>query len=149
MLTFWIFTELSIWDKFLSYLKNRVVGGNYNWNYRLSKLLLHFIEYLIDQRNSKHTKTAVSLISKSIQFFESPGKSLKFFGPTTTKWWSCKIFVKWNKNHLLMANIFKLHKYQTFGLLKMHNSKIWFANSKFSLWESLVYDKRSVKNAVF
>ena len=30
-----------------------------------------------------------------------------------------------------MANVFKLHKYQTFGLLKMHNmSKIWFANNK-------------------
>ena len=33
-----------------------------------------------------------------------------------------------------MANIFKPHEYQTFGLIKMHNmSKIWFANSKFSL----------------
>ena len=28
-------------------------------------------------------------------------------------------------NHILMANIFEFHKYQTFGLLKMHNiSKI-------------------------
>ena len=34
-----------------------------------------------------------------------------------------------------MPNIFKLHKYQTFGLLKMRNmSKIWFANNKISLW---------------
>ena len=36
-----------------------------------------------------------------------------------------KICVKLNGNHLLMANIFKLHEYQTFGLIKIHNmSKI-------------------------
>ena len=51
--------------------------------------------------------------------------SLKFFGPSTTKWRSYKIFAKLNGNHLLMTNIFKLHKCQTFGLLKMLNmSKI-------------------------
>ena len=64
-------------------------------------------------------------------------KSLKFFGPPTTKWRPCEFFVKLNGNHLLMANIFKLHKYQTFGLLELHNmSKIWFANIKFSLWKT-------------
>ena len=56
------------------------------------------------------------LLSKKIS-----GESLKFFGLPTTKWRPCKLFVKLNENHLLMANIFKLHKYQTFGLLKMHN----------------------------
>ena len=61
-------------------------------------------------------------------------KSLKSFGPPTTKWWPCNIFAKLNENHLLMANIFKLHEYQTFGLMKMHNMcKIWFANKIFSL----------------
>ena len=45
-----------------------------------------------------------------------------------------------NGNHHLKASIFKLHKYQTFGLLKMHNSKTWFANNKFSLWNSSVDD---------
>ena len=51
--------------------------------------------------------------------------SLKFFGPSTTKWRSYKVFAKLNGNHLLMTNIFKLHKCQTFGLLKMLNmSKI-------------------------
>ena len=45
-----------------------------------------------------------------------------------------KFFAKLRGSHLLMANIFKLHKYQTFGLMKIYNmSKIWFANSKFSL----------------
>ena len=52
---------------------------------------------------------------------EMSAKSLKFFGPPTTKWRPCKIFGKLNGNHLLMANIFKLHEYQTFGLMKMHN----------------------------
>ena len=40
---------------------------------------------------------------------------------------------------VLMANIFKFDKYQTFGLMKMHNmSKIWFASNKFSLWYSSI-----------
>ena len=75
---------------------------------------------------------------------------MKFFGPPTTKWRPCKIFAKLNGNHLLMANIFKLHEYQTFGLMKMHNMcKIWFANNIFSLWKRLVYDWRTVENAIF
>ena len=61
-------------------------------------------------------------------------KSLKLFSPLTTKGRCCKIFAKLNGNHLLMANIFKLHKYQTFGLMKTRNMcKIWFANKIFSL----------------
>ena len=61
-------------------------------------------------------------------------KSLKLFGPPTTKWRPCKIFAKLNRNHLLIANIFKLHEYQTFGSMKIHNIyKIWFANKIFSL----------------
>ena len=44
-----------------------------------------------------------------------------------------KVFAKLNENHLLMANIFKLHQYQTFGLMKIHNMcKIRFANNIFS-----------------
>ena len=42
-----------------------------------------------------------------------------------------KIFAKMNGNHFLITNIFKLHKNQTFGLLKIHNlSKVWHAPSK-------------------
>ena len=81
-----------------------------------------------------------------MQFFESRyqkkhlGKSLNFFALPTTKWLSCKIFERLNGNHLLTANIIKLHKYQTFGLLKMHNmSKIWFTNNKFSLCKDIKY----------
>ena len=59
---------------------------------------------------------------------------MKFFGPPTTKWWPCKIFAKLNGNYLLMANIFKLHKYKIFGLMKMHNiCKIWFAKVWFTI----------------
>ena len=31
------------------------------------------------------------------------------------------MFAKFNGNHLLMANIFKLYEYQTLGLMKMDN----------------------------
>ena len=72
---------------------------------------------------------------------EMTTKSLIVFGPLTTKWRPCKIFAKLNGNHLLMANIFNLRKYKTFGLMKMHNMcKIWFGNKIFSLCNSLIYD---------
>ena len=59
---------------------------------------------------------------------EISGKCLTFFGPTTTKWRPCKIFTKLNGNHLLMANIFKLHNIRHFVLLKTYiTDKIWFA----------------------
>ena len=73
-------------------------------------------------------KTAVN---STTQYFESrsqkkmSAESLKFFGPPTTKWRPWKNFAKFSRNHLLLANIFKLHGYQRFGLKKMHNmSKI-------------------------
>ena len=58
---------------------------------------------------------------------------MKFFGPPTTKWRSCKTFAKLNGNHLLMANIFKLHEYQTFGLMKIHNVQNLIYHKIFSL----------------
>ena len=77
-------------------------------------------------------------------------KSLKFFGPPTTKWRPCKIFAKLNGNHLLMVIIFKLHQYQTFSLMRNHNIwKVWFANKIFSLSKSLVYDWRAVEYCIF
>ena len=140
----WNFQWIKYLGKGLSYLRTWGIGVNYCWNYWPSKLLLHFIEYSLDQLNSKNTKTAVS---STIQYFE--GRSLKkclskkfeVFATATTKWRSCKIFAKLNGNHLLMTKIFKLHEYQTIGLMKMHNmSKIRFANNIFSLWKCLVYD---------
>ena len=46
------------------------------------------------------------------------GKSLKFFGPSTTKWRCYKIFRKLNGNDLLMANIFKFTNILHFVLWK-------------------------------
>ena len=54
--------------KGLSSLKNDGIGVNCCWNYGSPKLLLHLIEYRLDQFNNKHTKTAVN---SKIQVFES------------------------------------------------------------------------------
>ena len=123
LLAFGILNKSKYLGKGLSYFKNWGIGVNYCWNYGPSKLLLH----------SKHTKITLNSV---IQYFE--GCSQK---KCLLKVWSflvhppCKIFAKLNGNHLLMANIFKLHEYQTFGLMKMHNMcKIWLANNIFSLW---------------
>ena len=86
------------------------------------------------QQAHKSSSKLVNTVFWRLLSKEMSAKSLKFFGPPTTKWRPCKIFAKLNGNHLLMANIFKLHEYQTFGLMKMHNMcKIWFANNIFSL----------------
>ena len=90
----WNFWWIKYLGKGLLYLKNWVTGINYCWNYRPSKLLLHFIEYRLDQHNSKHTKTAVN---SAIQYFDGCSQKkclLKVwrFGPPTTKWRPCKIF---------------------------------------------------------
>ena len=133
-------------------LKNGCIAVNYCWNYGPSKLLFHFTEYCLDQLNNKHTKIAVN---STIKFLESRNKKkylLKvwsFFSPPITLWQPCKIFAKLNRNHLLLAKIFKLQKFQIFVLLKMHSmSKIWFANNKFSLWKCLVYNERAAEEAI-
>ena len=54
------------------------------------------MEYCLDQVNSKNMKIVGN---STIQFFESRNE----------------------KKRLLWDNIFKLRKYQTFGLMKMHN----------------------------
>ena len=130
--------------KGLSYLKKWGIGVNYCWNYGPSKLLLHFIEYRLDQLNSKHTKIAVN---STIHYFEGCSekkcqlKVWSFLVHPPQNGGPVNFFAKLNGIHVLMTNIFKLHEYQTFGLMKIHNMcKIWFANKIFSLWKSLVYD---------
>ena len=49
-------------------LKNEGIGVIYFWNYGLSKLLLYFIEYRVDEFNNKHANITVNV---TIQFFES------------------------------------------------------------------------------
>ena len=124
--------------KGLSYLKNWGIGVNYCWNYRPSKLLLHFIEYHLDQLNNKYTKITVN---SGIHYFERcPQKKcllkiwrILFYSPQTGG--PVKFLWNWTEtDHLLIANSFILQKYQAFGLMKMHNMcKIWFVNNIFSL----------------
>ena len=144
LLTFAILNESNIWAEVDHIEKKWGIGRISCWNYGSSKLLLHFIEYRLDQLNSKHTYIAVN---SAIQYFEGCCqkkcllKVLKFFVPPTIKWRPCKVFAKLNGNDILMANILKLHEYQTFGLMKIPNMcKIWYANKIFSLWKSLIYD---------
>ena len=123
---FWrlLFQKTNCWN--LEFLMNQIFGQrliifenwdiwvNYCWNYGLSKLLLQFIEYRLDQLNNKHTKIAVN---SAIQYFEgcSENKCLlkvwNFLVHLTSKWQPCKVFAKLNGNHLLMINFFKLHEY--------------------------------------
>ena len=122
------FQWISYLGKGLSYLKRWGIRVKYCQNYGPSKLLLHFIEYHPDQLNNNHTKIVVKLI---IQFFES-----RYQKKYLVKVWSfllhplqndgpVKSLRNWTET--ILANIFKLHEYQTFGLMKMHNmSKIQF-----------------------
>ena len=72
------------------------------------------------------------------------GESFKFFDPPTTKWQPFKFFAKLNGNHILMATFPKLCKYQTFGLIELHNfGKGQLADRIFKLWKSYVYDYRT------
>ena len=66
LLTFWIFKESNIWQRFIIFTKMRF-GVNYCWNYGPLKLLLYLVEYPLDQLNSKHTKIAAN---SAIQYFE-------------------------------------------------------------------------------
>ena len=140
----WILNELNIWAKVYHIWKmevqeSTIVEITCRWSY-------YFMSLNIIKNSSKLDNT----IFWKPQSKEISGKSLKFFGTPTTIWRPCKFFAKLNGNHLLMANIFKLHKCQTFVLLKMHNMiKIRFFNNKFNLGKCLVYDKRAVKNAIF
>ena len=59
------FNESKFLGKTLSYLGKQVIGINYYSNYGSSKLLLHVIEHLLGQLNSKRTKIAVKV---TIQF---------------------------------------------------------------------------------
>ena len=119
--------------KDLSYLKNWGIVVNHCWNYGPLKLLLHFIEYPLDQLNSKHMKIPVN---STIQFLEGRHQNkclLKVFLVHSPQNDGPVKFVKLDGNQILIVIIFKLQEYQTFVLMKLHNvSKVEFANNKFS-----------------
>ena len=54
---------------------------------------------------------------------------------------------KFNGNYILMATFSKLHKYQTFCLIELHNlSKGQLADRMFKLWKNYVYNYRAISN---
>ena len=114
-------------------MKNWGTGVNYCWNFEPSKLLLHFIEYLLDELNKKQTKIAVN---STIQYFE--GRSWNKF---LLKAW--RFFVHPPQNWTEIEQKSSCNgQYQTFGLMNIHNmSKIWFANNKFNLlsWNKMYF----------
>ena len=131
------------------YFKKWGIALKYCWNHGLSKLLFCFVKYRLDQPSNKKTKI---VLNSTKQFFDS-----YYWKQCLVKVWSIsthpqqndrpfKIFAKLHGNYVLLANMFKLYKCQTFGLMKKDNlSKISSANNKFifltiSLWKYLVYN---------
>ena len=150
-----IFNVLSVryFRKGLLFLKNLHIRVNYCWNSGPSNLLYCFFHCRIGHLNNRKTRKAENW---TIQFFwkltskQVLGESFKFFDPPTTKWRSFNFFAKLNGNHILMANFSKFRKYQTFGLIELHNvSKGQLADRIFKLWKSCVYDYRVVEHTTF
>ena len=77
-------------------------------------------------------------------------ESFKSFDPPITKWRFFKFFAKLNGNHILLANFSKFYKYQTFGLIELHDvRKGKLADRICKLWKSCVYDYRVVEHTTF
>ena len=77
------------------------------------------------------------------------GESFKFFDPPTTKWWSFKFLAKLNGTHILMTIFSKLSKYQTFGLIELHNLSKGQLDDRISkLWKSCVYVYRAAEHTI-
>ena len=75
------------------------MGVDYYRNYGPPKLL-HFFEHLLDQLNNKHMKVAVNSTTQHFEIRSQKimfAKSLKSFGPPSTKWQPCKNFAKLNE----------------------------------------------------
>ena len=115
-----IFNFLSVkcFGKNLLFLKFLLIRVNYCWN-----LLFRFFRFRLGHLNNRQTKigenlTVYFLKANTMQVF---GESFKFFDPPTTKRRTFKFFAKLNGNHILMANFSKFRKYQTFGVIELHN----------------------------
>ena len=94
--------------KGLLFLKIWHIRVNYCWSYGPSNLLFRFFRYRLGHLDNRQKKWV---------FVEC----FKAFDPPITKWRSFKFFVKLNGNQILMANSSKFCKYQTFGLIELHN----------------------------
>ena len=129
-------------DKCLSHSKNGGIGVIYCWNYGPPKLLLHFIEYCLEQLNNKHKKIAMD---STIHFFESHYQKkylVKVFWSTNHKtrylrnwtetiwhsvYWKCII---WAKSDLPIINSVCGEVWFTINGL----SKMLFFNFNFSFF---------------
>ena len=89
---------------------------NYCWSYGPSNLPFHFFRYRVGHLNNRQTKIAET---STINLFKPTPKQVfvESFKLLTVLY----VFKKLNRNHILMANLSKLHKYQTFGLTELHN----------------------------
>ena len=149
-----IFSFLSVkyFGKVLLLLKTWHIRVNYCWNYEPTNLLFRFFLYRLGHLNNRQTKIAET---SKIHFFgkltpkQMFGKSFKFFDRPTTKRWSFKFFEKLD-GIILIANFSKHRKYQTFGLIELHNlSKVQLADKILKFWKSYVYDHRPVEHTTF
>ena len=123
----------------LRYRGSTIIESRGNQSYFLS---LHFIyiNLLINKDTKIAVNSTIQYLQRLYQRKQLPRVWSVLFNPPQ-KDGAVKFFVKLNWKNLLIYNIFKLHKYQTCYLIKMHyKSKIWFANNKFSLWKSFVFD---------
>ena len=138
LLTFGIFNESNIWAKVYHILKIEVcesiiveiTGIRSCYFSSLNIVQINLITRTQKQRENQQYSILKAFLKK---MSAKSSKKIKK-SPSTIKQQLCKVFAKLNGNHLLMANIFKLHKYNTFGLMKMHNiCKMRFRNNIFSL----------------
>ena len=133
------FPSIKYLDKGLLFLNIWHIRVNYCYNYGPSNLLFRFSCYRLGHLNNRQTKIA-----------ENSTISFKFFDPPTTKWQPFNFFAKLNGNHILMASFSKLRKYQTFGLIELHNlSKGQLTDRIFKLWKSYVHDYRIIEHTTF
>ena len=120
-----IFNFLSVkyFGKGLLFLKFWLIRVNYCWNYGPLNLLFRFFRFRLGHLSNRQTKIAEN---STIYFEKANTKTsawwkFQVFDSPTTKWRSFKFFAKLNVNHILMANLSELCKYQRFGLIKLHN----------------------------
>ena len=129
--------------KGLSSLKNDGIGVNCCWNYGSPKLLLHLIEYRLDQFNNKHTKTAVN---SKIQVFESCCqkeylvKVWSFLAHSPRNDSPVRFFRNWTETifqQLIFSNFTNIKKYLVYWkcimwakydlpIIILNGAKVWF-----------------------
>ena len=97
------FLSVRYFSKGLFFLKTWHIRVNYCWNYGPSNLLFRFFRCHLGYLNNRQTKITEN------------------WTIPTTKWRSFKFFAKLNGNHILLANFSKFRKYQTLGLIELHN----------------------------